>query len=90
MLSDNLAERISELVNKKSYGPEDDLKEVIDDLVRDIAIHEPNPIDWRGWVSYMLEQLEGEAQKRVRIGDFEKMLRTLADELVDRVDSGKW
>ena len=38
----------------------------------------------------MLEQLEGEAQRRVRIGDFEKMLRALANELIDRVDSGKW
>lgn len=39
---------------------------------------------------YLLEQMEGEAVRRVRIGDFAKMLRTLADELVDRADSGKW
>ena len=46
------------------------------------------PVNWRGWVSYALEQLGGEAERK--ISDFEKMLRTLADELVDRVDSGKW
>lgn len=59
-------------------------------MLWNIAIIEPNPVDWGGWVAYMLEELEGEAQRRVKIGDFEKMLRTLADELVDRVDSGKW
>ena len=37
-MPDDLAKRISELVNKKPYGPEDDLKEAIDDLARDIAL----------------------------------------------------
>ena len=59
-------------------------------MSRDIAILEPNQVDWGWWVAYMMEQLEGEAQKRIRIDDFAKMLRTLADELIDRVDSGKW
>ena len=37
----------------------------------------------------MLEQLEGEAQKRIRIGDFEKMLRTLAKELTEFAEGGR-
>ena len=37
----------------------------------------------------MLEQLEGEANRRVRIGDFEKMLRTLAKELTELARGSK-
>jgi hypothetical protein len=33
---------------------------------------------------------KGETQRRIRIGDFEKMLRMLADEVAKRVDYGKW
>lgn len=87
---DDMASWLRKSVNKRPYAPEDELQEAIDDVARDIAILEPNPVDWGGWISYMLEQLEEDAQKRVRLGDFEKMLRTLASELVVRVDSGKW
>ena len=87
---DDMSEWLKKSVNRKPYAPEDDLQDAIDDIAQDIAILEPDPVDWGGWVSYMLGQLEGEAKKRVRIGDFEKMLRTLANEFVDRVDSGKW
>jgi hypothetical protein len=38
----------------------------------------------------MLEQMEGEAQRRLKIGDFEKMLRTLAKELTERAEGGRW
>ena len=85
-----MSEWLRKSENKKSYAPEDDLQEAIEDLARDITILEPDPVDWGSWIKYMLEQLEGEVERRVRIGDFEKMLRTLADELVDRVDRGKW
>ena len=86
---DDMSEWLRKSVNRKPFEPEDDLKEAIEDLARDIATLEPNPVDWEGWVSYMIEQLEGEAQRRVRIDDFEKMLRTLAGELVDRVENRK-
>jgi hypothetical protein len=36
------------------------------------------------------EQLQGEAQKRARMGDFEKLQRTLVDEWVNGADSGGW
>ena len=84
-----LAKKLSEYMNKKPHAPENDLQEAIDDMAHDIAILEPNPIDWGGWVSYMLEQLEGEAKRRIRIGDFEKMLRTLAKELTEFAEGGR-
>jgi hypothetical protein len=45
---DDLAKRISDLVNKKPYRPEDDLQDALDDMARDIALIEPNPVDWGG------------------------------------------
>ena len=50
--SDNMAEWLRKSVNLKPYAPEDDLQEAIDDIARDIAILEPNPGDWGGWVIY--------------------------------------
>ena len=78
------------MLNNKPTSPEHDLQDALDEMARDIALIEPNPVDWGGWVTYMLEQLEGEAQRRVRIGDFEKMLRTLAKELTERAEGGRW
>jgi len=46
-IPNDLAKRISELANNKPYVPEDDLKEAFNDLARDIALIEPNPVDWR-------------------------------------------
>ena len=86
---DDMSEWLRKSVNQKPYSPENDLQEAIDEMARDIAILEPNPIDWGGWVSYMLEQLEGEAQKRIRIGDFENILRTLAKELTEFAEGGR-
>ena len=47
-MPDGLARRISELVNKKPYAPEDDLQDALDDMARDIALIEPNPVDGGG------------------------------------------
>jgi len=44
-------------------------------MARDIALIELNPSDWGWWVSYLMEQLEGEAQRRGRGKDFERMVR---------------
>jgi hypothetical protein len=49
-MPDDMARRISELVNKKPYAPEDDLQDALDEMARDIALIEPNPVDWGGWV----------------------------------------
>ena len=78
---------MQQALSKKSVRPEDALQKTIEDLARDIAIIETDPMEWGWWVGYLLETLEGESLKRVRINDFEKMLRTLSGELLDRVDS---
>ena len=46
-------------------------------MTRDIALIEPDPEDWGGWVVYLLEQMEGEAERRGKGGDFEKLLESL-------------
>jgi hypothetical protein len=45
--------------------------------LRDIALIEPEPKDWAWWVSYLLEQLEAEAQNRGKQAKFEELLREL-------------
>jgi hypothetical protein len=61
-LPDDLAKRISELVNKKPISPEDELADALEDMARHIALIEPNPQDWGGWVIYLLDQLAAEAK----------------------------
>ena len=87
-MPDDLAKKISEVLNNKPISPEDELADALDEMARDIALIEPNPLDWAGWVSYLLEQMEGEAQRRCKRADYEEMLRILADETAKQVDSG--
>ena len=51
---------------------------------------EPNPVDWGGWVTFMLEQMEGEAQRRLEQDEFENLLRTLVKDLQERAEGGRW
>ena len=46
-------------------------------MARDIALIEPNPVDWGGWVDYLLDQLEAEVTRRGKRADFEEMLKNL-------------
>ena len=77
----DLTRRISELVNKKPYALEDDLQEAIDEMARDIALIEPDPRDWGWWVSYLLEQLDEEAERRGKKDEFARMLKALRQKL---------
>ena len=86
-IPDEQATKVQQALSKKSIRPEDALQKTIEDLARDIAIIETDPMEWGWWVGYLLETLEGESLKRMMINDFEKMLRTLSGELLDRVDS---
>ena len=49
-------------------------------MARDIALIEPNPVDWVGWVTYLLEQMEEEAENRGIRSDYEEMLMELRQE----------
>ncbi len=53
----------------------------LDELARDIALIEPDPQDWVGWVTYLLEQLEEEAQRRGKQAEFVKMLEHLKKDI---------
>ena len=50
-------------------------------MARDIALIEPNPEDWGGWVIYLLEQMEAEAQRRGKQRDFDEMMKSLREDL---------
>ncbi len=60
-MPEDLAKQVNEALDKKSIMPENDLQDELDEMARDIALIESNPVNWGGWMSYLLEQLEGEA-----------------------------
>jgi hypothetical protein len=49
----------------------------LEDMARDIALIEPDPQDWAGWIMYLLEKLKAEANSRRRMDDYENMLNSL-------------
>ncbi len=88
-MPDDLAKKISEVLNNKPISPEDELADALGDMSRDIALIEPNQVDWGGWMIYLLEPMEGEAQRRLKQGEFENILTTLAKDLQERVEGGR-
>lgn len=70
------ANTISKQLETKTTQPEDALQKGIDEIARDIAIIEPDPGDWGWWISYLLEQLEGEAKKSGKTAGFDQMIKT--------------
>ena len=47
-MSDDLSKKISDVPNKKPISPSGELADALEDLVRDIALIEQNPLDWLG------------------------------------------
>jgi hypothetical protein len=47
-IPDDLANQVSEELDKKSITPEDELQDAFEDMARDIALIEPDPRDWAG------------------------------------------
>ena len=43
-MSDEMAKKVSEALNKKSITPEDEPQDVLDDMARDIASIGPDPV----------------------------------------------
>ena len=80
-MSDDMAKKVNETLNNKRITPEEELADALDEMARDIALIEPDPVDWAGWVVYLLEQMEAEAKRRGKHGDFGEMLRTLLQDL---------
>ena len=70
--------------NNKPIVSEDGLAIALDEMARDIALIEPDPQDWGWWVSYLLEQMEGEPERRGIRAKFEEMLESLKKHLGNR------
>ena len=47
------AKNIRETLNKKPVSPVDELEKALKDIARDVAILEPNTLDWEGWLSLL-------------------------------------
>jgi hypothetical protein len=46
----DLGKKVSETLNRKRISPEDELADALEELIRGIALIEPDPQDWVGWV----------------------------------------
>ncbi len=86
-IPDDLAKQVSEALNRKSITPEDELADAPVQIALDIALIEPDPQDWAGWVIYFLDQLEKESKRRMRGTDFNSILEALVNELQDRMST---
>ena len=80
-MPDYLAKKVNETLNNKRITPEDELADALGDMARDIALIEPNPVDWGWWVSYLLEHLEVEARRRRKRADLDEMMKSLREYL---------
>ena len=83
----DLADRLGEVMNQKPKSPENELADALEDMARDIAVVEPEPMDWVGWISCFLDQLEQESEKRIRGFDFNSVRDALVNELQDRMNT---
>ena len=84
-MPDDLAKKISEVLNHKPFTPEDKLSDAQEDMARDIALIEPDPEDWGGWVGNLLEQTQTKAEKDRNNASYEAMLPSLRDALNKRI-----
>jgi hypothetical protein len=50
-LSDDMAKKVSEALNRKSITPEGELQDALEEMAQDIALIEPNPVDGCDWVT---------------------------------------
>ncbi len=66
-MPDNQANRLIDNLNRISISPERGLERALKDIARDIAILEPDPVDWGDWVVFFLDQLAEQVENR-RIG----------------------
>ena len=80
-IPDDQANKVRDALKKKSIRPEDAVQKAVEEIARDIAIIEPDPVDWEWWVGYLLKQLEEEAKKRKNSKNYTEMLNYLGSQL---------
>ena len=89
-MPDDLAKKISEVLNHKPITPEDELSDAQEDMARDIALIEPDPKDWGWWVGYLLEQIEIQSEQRRIESQYQQTLLVLVGKIENRIKGGKW
>ena len=70
---------------------EDDIRDALDDIARDIVDLESNPRTWLSWMVYLLARLE--EKSTITPSDkeaFFEMLSALQDEIRNRMRTGGW
>jgi hypothetical protein len=80
-MPEDQASNLKKNLIKKSKPPEQVLDEALKEIARDIAILEPHPQDWQGWVSIFLDHLEAEACKKRETEPYQGMLKSLGSSL---------
>ncbi len=90
-MPDDMAERINEVLSQRPRPtPLDELMDVLGQTANEIAQVEPEPGDWAGWITYLLEVLQTEAEKDRKDAAYESMLHDLREALETRIEGGKW
>ena len=90
-MPNDLAESLGKAMEQKPQAnPLVDLMDALTQTASEIADLEPEPNDWAGWITYLLEALQVEAEKDSKPAAFETMLPTLRDALITRIEGGKW
>ncbi|GAB4456804.1 MAG: hypothetical protein Kow0070_07610 [Anaerolineales bacterium] len=71
---------------------EDNVREAIEDAVREIVQADDNPRTWLSWVVYLLSKLEEKATQQgpVNRASYVEMLDALMDEIRNRKRTGGW
>jgi hypothetical protein len=71
---------------------EDDVRESLNEAIREIAQAQTNPRTWLSWVVYLLSRLEEEAVKSSTANreSYLEMLAALQSEIRNRSRTGGW
>ena len=71
---------------------EDDLREILNQTVQEIAQAQNNPRTWLTWIIYLLAHLEDQAAKASSSGreSYMDMLSALQAEIRNRARTGGW
>jgi hypothetical protein len=86
-----LANRLGEIMEQKPQdNPLVDLMEALGQAAGEIADLEPDPESWAGWITYLLDALQVQAEKDSKPAAFEAMLQILKSDLETRIEGGKW
>jgi hypothetical protein len=80
-MPEDQAKKLQEYLHKGPKSPEQELDDALQDIARDIAILEPDPADWEGWLSLFVAHLETEARQRRIHDSFMEMVKSMQSSL---------